>query len=275
MKQVSLRFPLLQEKNMRCTSYSTAQSYNLKGLIQSLGFAESAQVYSDAAYMPYQGGSVFCFSYGCAIFWGLETEQESAFLKLLKPFEDNAYSPNFDGFEYNFGSKYNVKNDIITLNKSKPHTLQMLAVSYGLSQSSKLAVFEDRIYQTIEETRHIPRELASRGKISLSKREIGKKIGELFIERNSVNLHTDILDTPAFFWDHSEFEPLYNMTRADLDVNARTKVLNTRLDIVRELFEVMGDELNYRHAAMLEWIIIILICIEVVFTGLTHVFKII
>ena len=97
----------------------------------------------------------------------------------------------------------------------------------------------------------------------------------MFIERNSVNLHTDILDTPAFFWDHPEFEPLYNMTRADLDVDARTKVLNTRLDIVRELFEVMGDELNNRHAAMLEWIIIILICIEVVLTLLTHVFKII
>lgn len=260
---------------MRCTSYSTAQSYNLKGLIQGLGFADSAQIYSDAAYFPYKEGKVFCFPYGCAIFWGLELDQESDFLTLLKPFEENPYPANFDGFEYQVGTQYSVKNDVITLNKKKPHTLQMLAVSYGLSQSGKLAVFEDRIFQTIEETKHIPRELALRGKISLSKRAIGKQIGALFIERNSVNLHTDILDTPAFFWDHPEFEPLYNMTRADLDVDARTKVLNTRLDIVRELFEVMGDELNNRHTAMLEWIIIILICIEVVMTALTHVFKVI
>lgn len=260
---------------MRCTSYSTAQSYNLKGLMQSLEGTNLTQMYPDALHIPFQKGNVFCFSYGCVIFWGIEPEQETHFLKILKSFEDNSYPHNMDGFEYTFDNKYNVKNDTITLDKKKPHPLQMLAVSYGLSQSSKLAVFEDRILQTIEETKHIPRELAARGKISLSKRAIGKQIGALFIERNSVNLHTDILDTPAFFWDHPEFEPLYNMTRADLDVDARTKVLNTRLDIVRELFEVMGDELNNRHAAMLEWIIIILICIEVILTLLTHVFKII
>jgi uncharacterized Rmd1/YagE family protein len=260
---------------MRCTSYSTAQSYPLKELIKSLESIQSILVYPDAIYIPYQKGYIFCFSYGCVVFWGLEAKEEEAFLQLLKPFEESPYPPNIDGFEYMFNKRYRVKNDIITLNEKKDHTLQMLATSYGLSQSSKLAVFEDRIFQTIEETKHIPRELAQRGKISLSKRAISKQIGALFIERNSVNLHTDILDTPAFFWDHPEFESLYNMVRADLDVDARTKVLNTRLDIVRELFEVMGDELNNRHAAMLEWIIIILICIEVILTLLTHVFKII
>lgn len=259
---------------MRCTSYSTAQSYNLKAIDQNLGTSQLSQIFSDACYIPYQDGDVFCFSYGCVVFWGLESEQEEAFLKDLGPFEENSYPPNIDGFEYGFGRKYGVKNDTITLDKKNPATLQMLAVSYGLSQSSKLAVFEDRIFQTIEETKRIPQELATKGKISLSKRQIAKKIGALFIERNSVNLHTDILDTPAFFWDHPEFESLYIMARADLDLEARTRVLNTRLDIVRELFEVMGNELNNRHAALLEWIIIILICIEVILSFLTHVFKV-
>jgi len=259
---------------MRCTSYSTAQAYNLKALANAIDAEQSTQPFPDARYVTYKGGNVFCFSYGCVVFWGLETEQEQDFLKVLKAFEDKPYAPNVDAFDYTVGSKYGVKNDVITLDEKNPPTLQMLAVSYGLSQSSKLAVFEDRIYQTIEETKRIPQELAERGKISLSKRQISKKIGELFIERNSVNLHTDILDTPAFFWDHPEFEPLYIMARSDLDLDARTKVLNTRLDIVRELFEVMGDELNNRHAAMLEWIIIILICIEVVLSFLMHVFKV-
>jgi uncharacterized Rmd1/YagE family protein len=259
---------------MRCTSYSTAQVYNLKSLASYFTEERSLQVFPDVLHFLYKEGTVFCFSYGCVIFWGLTPQEEQTFLGILREHEDRPYLPNVDEFDYTFGRKYSVKNDVIILHGKNSPILQMLAVSYGLSQSSKLAVFEDRIYQTIAETKRIPQELAEKGKISLSKREIAKKIGELFIERNSVNLHTDILDTPAFFWDHPEFEPLYIMTRADLDLDARTKVLNTRLDIVRELFEVMGNELNNRHAAMLEWIIIILICIEVVFSFLTHVFKV-
>ena len=31
--------------------------------------------------------------------------------------------------------------------------------------------------------------------------EISKIIGEIFIQRNSVNLHLDVLDMPDFFWE--------------------------------------------------------------------------
>ena len=35
------------------------------------------------------------------------------------------------------------------------------------------------------------------GKIHLKREDISKKIGELFLQRCYVNLHTDILDTPG------------------------------------------------------------------------------
>jgi uncharacterized Rmd1/YagE family protein len=39
------------------------------------------------------------------------------------------------------------------------------------------------------------------GSVGLSHNSISKKIGKLFIERNNVNLHFDVLDTPEFFWE--------------------------------------------------------------------------
>ncbi len=216
----------------------------------------------------------FVFSYGCVVFWGGEEADEKAFLNRLQPFEEKPGPLNMDEFEFSYGMKPSVKNDMIRLKKKGSDVLQKLSVSYALSQSSKLAVFEDRIDQTIQGTRYIPQDLATRGLIKMSRKETAKMIGLLFLERHSVNLHTDILDTPAFFWDSPEFESLYMMTRADLDVNARTAVLNTRLDMVRELFEVMGDVLNTRHSTFLEWIIILLITSEVIFTLLIHVFKV-
>jgi len=48
------------------------------------------------------------------------------------------------------------------------------------------------------------------------------------LQRNSVNLHSDILDVPDFFWENSELEPLYAMTRSYLDLNKRVEILNRR-----------------------------------------------
>src|ERR1041384_6166044 len=121
---------------MRCISYSTAHSYNLKGLVEAFGSNQTTQPFPDAQYVTFKKGHAFCFSYGCVVFWGLETAEEQEFLQFLKTFEDKPYAQNVDKFEYNFGSKYGVKNDTITLTKKDSPTLQMLAVSYGLSQSS-------------------------------------------------------------------------------------------------------------------------------------------
>lgn len=43
------------------------------------------------------------------------------------------------------------------------------------------------------------------------------------------------------------------------------QVLNKRLDIIKELFDMLANELQNTHANKLEWIIIVLIMIEVVF----------
>jgi uncharacterized Rmd1/YagE family protein len=43
-------------------------------------------------------------------------------------------------------------------------------------------------------------------------------------------------------------------------------VLYKRLDVIHELFEMLGNELNHQHSSRLEWTIIYLIVIEVVLT---------
>ena len=55
-----------------------------------------------------------------------------------------------------------------------------------------------------------------------------------------------------------------------LDLETRIEVLNQRLDIVHDLFEMLGNELNHQHSSKLEWIIIWLIVIEVVMSIVHH-----
>src|SRR5690606_27300933 len=139
-----------------------------------------------------------------------------------------------------------------------------LSISFAIAQSVKLTVFEETIAKTVESTKQIPKDLAQKGKIFLSRKQTSQKMGELFLERNYVNLHTEILDTPEFFWEHSELEPFYRIMIHYLDLGKRVELLNRRLNLMHELFEILGNEINHQKTNQLEMTIIILILIEVV-----------
>ena len=50
-----------------------------------------------------------------------------------------------------------------------------------------------------------------------------------------------------------------------MQVERRVEVLNKRLDLIKELFDMLASELHTSHSNTLEWIVIILILVEVFF----------
>ena len=139
-----------------------------------------------------------------------------------------------------------------------------------MAQSAKLFVFEERADVTIEQTRSIPIELARTGRVGLTQTEISKLIGRLFIERTAVNLHSELLDAPEFLWEDDQWEPLYKQIytrvprararspavsrrgarhRRYLDIPARVSLLNRRIDIMRELLDVLQTQMGNDHAS--------------------------
>ncbi len=53
----------------------------------------------------------------------------------------------------------------------------------------------------------------------------------------------------------------------------RTEILNKRLDMLRELLDVLQQQMENAHAVKLEWIVIYLIVAEVVLQGLAIICK--
>ena len=89
-------------------------------------------------------------------------------------------------------------------------------------------------------------------------------IGEVFVIRHDVNLNSEILDTPDFFWGEDEAVLIYRMAMNYLEMDTRTEVLNTRLNMLKELLEVLQQQHESAHNVKLEWIVIWLIVISVV-----------
>ena len=100
-------------------------------------------------------------------------------------------------------------------------------------------------------------------KIKLTRDQVFIKTGELFALKHHINLSSDLLDTPDFYWDRQELEKLFNDTYYHLNINKRTRVMNEKLSHCVELMELLSSHLNDIHHVRLEWMIIILIMVEV------------
>lgn len=239
------------------------------------------------------GKDLFLFRFGCIVAWNFENKQVELAQQrlasfLVRPFRNEdrdweqvevVYKRRRDGkddddddeqaqFSGDEGKESinAVKHDQIILSSSNP--LEMLAHSYAMAQSVRLGSFEIVVARSISSTRSIPETMAATGDIHLDAKELAKQIGGLLVLRCDVNLHTDILDTPEIFWDEERFEPHYVACRGYLDIDKRVDILNQRLGVLKDLYELLQNSLRAKHETKLEWIVIILILVEVVLEGL-------
>lgn len=166
----------------------------------------------------------------------MQPEEEQFQMKKLVPFCSQLLScAQTEDMLFYFGERCAIAHDVITLSSSSHE--EKLALSFALAQSTKLDVFEERVDARIISSKHIPFNLATTGSLSTkyAQNDISKLIGQLFIELADVNLHSDMLDEPDFFWDNDEFEPQYRRMLKYLHVSKRVTLLNKRLDLLREL----------------------------------------
>lgn len=260
---------------MRCSSYCTASEYKMDDLVANLNkIGLEPQHFDDVLYVQKQRSKdsgyidIFFFPFGCLTIWGADESQEKIILsdiesitigKINEPVADFIYCEYNEEVEKTFIDEE--QNKIILADKS---TFVKLSISHALAQSVKLSVLEKSVSNLIVQTTPIQQELARTGSVSLSKKEILQQIGILFNERYSISLHSDILDTPEFFWRRPSYEPLYLMTAEFQDIQVRQNIMNHRLNMIHELLDILSNDLNYKHSTKLEWIIIILIGLEVV-----------
>jgi uncharacterized Rmd1/YagE family protein len=257
---------------LRCVSFCTAGSYDLLGLahyFRKKGY--STRISRDALHVrnSKKVGDIFFFNHGCFVCWGFKKIFEDKLVELVRAYSlQPLIHIETDHFYYHEGEKTNIDShekyrlDVITLDSDD--TQIKLAISYGLAQSIKLEAFEEAIQDAIKKNHHLPEEIATHGIISLSRRAIFKRMGEIFIARSLINLNIEYLDAPEFFWRNPNLEPYYVMTKQYLDIPSRVMALNQKLDVLQELLHILNSQVQHRYSSLLESIIIILIAVEII-----------
>lgn len=223
---------------------------------------------------------MFVYSYGVVVFWNFTEHQEKDILADLtfaeneeglslvtRPLDQSDYETEEFHFEYSPDVKRpRVFNDMITLLPRSDHMVK-LTISHAIAQSTKLCFFEEKMSETMLDAQHVPKRLALTGELNMTRTEIVKILGRLFKSRVDINLSSNILDVPNFFWDSEpNLHPLYVAIREYLEIDPRIKVLNERCRVFLDLAEILSDSVADAKMSSITWIIIILIVVSIMIT---------
>ncbi|SSD59522.1 related to Sporulation protein RMD8 [Saccharomycodes ludwigii] len=217
---------------------------------------------------------VFIFNYGVVVFWNFTEDQEKNILA------DIQFSANYDRMVINPSDQKNIEieefafeydknverprilNDVITL-RSGDHIIK-LTLSHAIAQSCKLSKFETRLLPILHTVTKLPRRLALYGRLGMTRQKLLKKFGKLFKLRVDVNLSSNILDTPEFFWSFEpSLDPLYSAMRDYLEIAERVQVLNDKCKVFLEFVDICVDSIAEKNMTRITWWFIVIIFVSV------------
>merc|ERR1711920_537034 len=164
------------------------------------------------------------------------------------------------------GERFSIHDDTIHFPaRLQKHPGAILSIAHALAQSTKLCVFEEAGIDLVRCTEHLPHELAAKGRVSLSKKDLFKLVGRLFVHKSEVDKLSSVLNTPEYFWHAPDaLQALYKEVCTYLEVEERIDAINSRLEVTQGMLDMLQSRHDASHGAFLVWVVIILVAFEAI-----------
>jgi required for meiotic nuclear division protein 1 len=253
-------------------SYQIADSIDIKN-VKAAFKAELA--FGDADELFYQVDEdryVYIFKYGVVSFLKYDAADSSLFLQFIQPFCKNPFRESLnDEFLVETGAAENkVSYNKIEIISPERQVVQMIMLN--VSQSVALDYYTELTSRLMEETNYHTQILEKKGRLAISGKKLKKFIGKTLLLKNRIAENLYIFDSPAETWENERLDKLYTDLKRNFDLTERFRNVSEGLGIVKDNLELFKDILQYRNSVFLEWVVIILIAIEVLHFVIEEIF---
>lgn len=219
---------------------------------------------SDARFLLMElssGGLIYYKDFGSIVFSGVSTDQVSNVLDELSIVEADILSTEEYPLTTNAG-RPNVLFDEVKADEESIDVQHLLMLN--LAQSVALDYFLEKSNALLVDLRVYSMELYEKGTTSVSKQELRKRSGELMLMKTNIVQKLFIFDTPDLVWEDEELSDLDEQMLVALSFVDRYKALQLNLELLAEKLTFFQELLRHKYSSKLEWIIILLILVEVV-----------
>lgn len=153
-----------------------------------------------------------------------------------------------------------VNNENIIL--KEPSTLLLIVIALVISQSVGLEKYEQDLEMHFSQSRQLLDVSNSHSLIKRSK--LAEFAKNLTFIRHGMLTDLFLLDKPNILWDNEDAENLYNLLASILELKDRFEIVAFKLTNLKDDISRVLDLINHKHSEFLEWIIIVLICVEII-----------
>ena len=215
-------------------------------------------------YELYQDQYIYIFKYGVISFYNLSKEDIKEISTEILVYSKNPISEEVsEHIEIIIGEESNaVSFGAVSLKEFSVESLRLIMLN--VSQSVALDNYSNISEQILEDTKVHTTYLEEKGKLDISGKNLKKYIGRVLNIKNKISENLYIFDSPDVTWEDETLNKLDQDLKRAFDLKDRYRSIHDQIEIIKENLELFKDIMFHRQSSTLEWIIIILILVEVV-----------
>ena len=241
-----------------------APSFNIRQCKQKLAlpilFTDSDELFMSNGTEKF----VYVFQYGVMAFFNHSTQEINTIIEQLNPeatpWQEQDLKETIRVFVAEGAQK--VAFDRVTLAHFDPEAIRL--VMLNTSQSVALDQYLEITDQLLAETNKYTKSLELKWKLDISGIKLKRFIGKVLNIKNQISENLYIFDSPDITWENESLNTLNIALKQTFDLKDRYRYINERTAIIKEDLELFKDIMEHRESSKLEWIIILLILVEVV-----------
>ncbi len=136
-------------------------------------------------------------------------------------------------------------------------------ISFVIAKSVALERIEEQVDLVLDEMEAVIQQL-ERGKLAIPDRKLARLASSILNFKYKSIAHIMVLDKPEITWDNEELDQLYGRMAHLFELSQRYHEIRTKSETLMDITEVFTGLSHAQRSTRLEWIIIILIALEIV-----------
>lgn len=258
---------------MKLTAFLVANQLDVKGIKMFLEIKPAADSSSELFYSFGSGKHQYYFNYGVIVFSGHTEEEMRYAVKAISAYIKNPVTSWLrDEYEINVSNEPEPRFDFGSLSVDRVNESLVRVAMLNLAQSVALDYYHETSENLLTEIKGFARDLETSGKLNIGRKNMMKFIGKALNTQNDIAENIYIFDAPELAWDDEYLDKIQKGLMKHFDLRVRFSEIEYTLRIIEDNLRVFREISHQRESSLLEWIIILLILVEVIDMIVTRVF---
>jgi uncharacterized Rmd1/YagE family protein len=206
----------------------------------------------------------YAFDYGAVVFANMGDTDMSQNLVFLQQFVDHTLPEKLrDDFEIEHrpGQESHFGFDLMQVPNLSEDVVKIAMLN--VAHSVALDFYSQRAHELLNEMQHFTSQMEAQGSVRISRKNMIRFIGRALNTKNRIVENLFIFDSPDLTWEDEYLDRIHRGLARTLETQTRFREIEYTFKVVEDNLSVFRELYLHRESSKLEWIIIILICIEV------------